>query len=352
MTSQFQWIRFIEQLKNIPILSVCQLLNIHVYRGNKIHCISPNHPDENPSLRINIAKNYWKCFSCGECGDVITFVMVATGLEFKDSCQWLASNFNILYPQFFSYKYRRVQVQPQSRKIEKGKTGDSFKPDIEVMSWIVSQGILSDEAKRFLFDGRKLSLNVIESLHIFSISDKDRFIKAIVNAFGEDRCIKSHLLTRSFGQLSCCFLLPAIIFPFYDENGDLVTLQSRTLFPQKPSDRFRFPKESPIIPYNLQSLSNLEAYDTVYITEGVTDCLAHLSEGHNAIAFPGAQSFSPQYAHLLERFTLKMYPDNDDAGQSLYSKLADSIQTSVFRLKLPDEVKDYSGYHILRYDSK
>ncbi len=123
MTSQFQWIRFIEQLKNIPILSVCQLLNIHVYRGNKIHCISPNHPDENPSLRINIAKNYWKCFSCGECGDVITFVMVATGLEFKDSCQWLASNFNILYPQFFhtnigEFRFNLNQERLKREKLE------------------------------------------------------------------------------------------------------------------------------------------------------------------------------------------------------------------------------------------
>lgn len=352
MTSQFHWNRFIEQLKGIPIMSVCQLLNIHVYRGSKIHCISPTHPDKDPSLRINIAKNYWKCFSCGESGDVITFVMVATGLEFKDACQWLASNFNIPHPDNFPYKYKRIQVQPKLKKSEGGKNVAVYNPDIELMSWIVGQGGLSDEAKRFLFDLRKLSPQVIESLHIFSITDKDKFIRDLVNAFGEDRCIKSHFLTRIFGQLGCCFLLPAIVFPFYDENGDLVTLQSRTMFPQKPSDRFRFPKDSPIIPYNLQSLSSLEAYDTVYITEGVTDCLAHLSEGHNAIAFPGAQSFNPRYAHLLEGFTLKMYPDNDDAGQSLYSKLSETIQSSVFRLNLPENVKDYSDYHILRYEPK
>lgn len=102
----------------------------------------------------------------------------------------------------------------------------------------------------------------------------------------------------------------------------------------------------------MPSLLELEPYDTVYITEGVTDCLAHLSEGHNAVAFPGAQSFSIQYAKLLEGFTLKMYPDSDSAGQSLYTKLSDALTTSIFRVDLPAGVKDYSDFHIINYGKK
>lgn len=348
-----QWNKFYEQLKNISILSVCNLLNIPVYRSNLIRCISPNHDDHHPSLKINTAKNYWKCFSCGEGGDVITFVMVATGLDFKDACNWLASNFNIPNPNMFSNSLRNLSVPHISKRIKpKTSNQSSIELDTELMTWIVNHGSLSNDANNFLFSERKLQRTVIESLKIFSISDTDKFINALLREFGEERCVKSRILIKSFDKFYPCFIVPAIIFPFYDPNGSLITLQSRTLFPQKPSDRFRFPKNSPIIPFNLPSLLELEPYDTVYITEGVTDCLAHLSEGHNAVAFPGAQSFSIQYAKLLEGFTLKMYPDSDSAGQSLYSKLSDALTTSIFRVDLPAGVKDYSDFHIINYGKK
>lgn len=346
--NQFHWNKFYELLKNISIISVCQLLNIPVFRSNLIRCISPNHDDHHPSLKINTAKNYWKCFSCGEGGDVITFVMVALGLDFKSACNWLASNFNIPNPNIFS---KTFYCAPQvSKKLKSNmKIQSSIELDTELMTWIVNHGGLSNDATNFLFNERKLEPTVIESLKIFSISDTDKFISALVREFGEERCIKSRILLKSFNKLYPCFIVPAIIFPFYDLDGNLITLQSRTLFPKKSSDRFRFPKDSPIIPFNLPSLLELEPYDTVYITEGVTDCLAHLSEGHNAIAFPGAQSFSITYAKLLEMFTLKMYPDCDSAGESLYTKLSDTITTSVFRLDLPAGIKDYSDFHILNY---
>ena len=345
-----QWDKFYKQLKNISILSVCQLLSIPIFRNNFIRCISPNHDDHHPSLKINTAKNYWKCFSCDVGGDVITFVMIATGLDFKEACNWLASNFNITNPNLFSNSLRN-RWTPSISKRSKPKVSNqpNIVLDTELMTWIVNQGGLSKDAISFLFNERKLQKNVIESLKIFSISDTDKFINALLREFGEERCIKSRILIKRFDKLYSCFMVPSIIFPFYDQNGNLITLQSRTLFPQKPSDRFRFPKGSPIIPFNLPSLSELEPYDTVYITEGVTDCLAHLSEGHNAVAFPGAQSFSVQYAKLLERFTLKMYPDRDSAGQSLYTKLSEILNTSVFRLDLPAGVKDYSDFHILNY---
>lgn len=344
----YHWQKFYEQVKNIPILSVCQLMGISIFRNNFIRCISPNHLDRNPSLKINSNKNYWKCFSCGESGDVISFVMVSTGLDFKNACNWLALNFNIPNPVSNTDRNTtKINLKKKIFPTKKIQTVNEL--DTELMTWIVNQGTLSNEAKNFLFNERKLEPKVIESLRIFSISDVNKFIISLIRQFGEERCIKSRILIKSNNKLFSCFIFPAIIFPFYDTNGTLITLQSRTLFPQKPSDRFRFPKDSPIIPFNLPSLKKLEPYDTVFITEGVTDCLAHLSVGHNAVAFPGAQSFSIKYAKLLERFTLKMYPDSDSAGQGLYTKISEALTTSVFRLNLPTGIKDYSEYYILNY---
>ena len=64
----------------------------------------------------------------------------------------------------------------------------------------------------------------------------------------------------------------------YDVDNNLLTVQARYLG-DKDLPRFQFPKGSTCQVFNLPVLKTLESGDELWITEGVSDCLAMLSAG-------------------------------------------------------------------------
>ena len=64
----------------------------------------------------------------------------------------------------------------------------------------------------------------------------------------------------------------------YDVDNNLLTVQARYLG-DKDLPRFQFPKGSTCQVFNLPVLETLESGDELWITEGVSDCLAMLSAG-------------------------------------------------------------------------
>ena len=54
--------------------------------------LCPFHGEKTPSFYINTSKQIYKCFGCGEGGDVINFIMKIENLEFMDAVKLLAKD--------------------------------------------------------------------------------------------------------------------------------------------------------------------------------------------------------------------------------------------------------------------
>jgi len=52
----------------------------------------PFHADKTPSFKVDVDKQTYKCFGCGEGGDVISFVMKMDGVDFKEAARLLSIN--------------------------------------------------------------------------------------------------------------------------------------------------------------------------------------------------------------------------------------------------------------------
>ena len=52
--------------------------------------LCPFHDDKSPSFYVSSDTGRYKCFSCGETGDIFTWVMKTQGLEFFDALKLLA----------------------------------------------------------------------------------------------------------------------------------------------------------------------------------------------------------------------------------------------------------------------
>ena len=180
---------------------------------------------------------------------------------------------------------------------------------------------LNDEARKFLFEERRLDPRVVRWCRLTSWKDKHG--------------------------------VPWLQTPYYDREGKLVGIQNRNLSLTPGLPRFRFPRGSECSIYNLPVLNLLKPGETLFITEGCSDCWAMLSAGHKAIAIPSATLLKRKDAELLGTLNLKlgtkfeMYPDNDAPGERLFLQLKE-VLPSLVRHQLPMDCKDYSDYYLTK----
>ena len=83
-------------------ISLADLVSPHVKlkrRGREYVGLSPFNAERTPSFTIVPAKRFFHCFSSGEHGDVIDFVMKVKGLTFPDAVRQLAARAGIEIPQ-------------------------------------------------------------------------------------------------------------------------------------------------------------------------------------------------------------------------------------------------------------
>lgn len=306
----------IQKLRELPIEGVAERLGLKVVK-HKALC--PFHNDSNPSLSFSVSRNTYKCFVCGTYGGVIDLAMKLLGKGFIDTCQWLADENNIILEKY----------QPVVKEIK------HYPPDVDFLAGLVSRPVLNEAACQFLFEKRKLNPKVIEWCGISSISHPTpcwRYGKPFYDS-------------------------PSLLFPYKDINGKVLNVQSRYLGNESGIARFRFPSNSSIHVFNLPILRYLKSGEPLFISEGITDCLALLSAGHKAIAIPSATLLKPEdvtiITHNLAPDTqMHIYPDNDAAGESVYRKLAGITATlgvCLIRHDLPSGSKDFSDYYLTQH---
>jgi DNA primase len=316
-------------LQSLPIEQVAEVLG---YRVTRHKALCPFHNDTHASLTFNTRKNRYRCYVCGAQGDSINLVMKSLRINFLDACSYLSDQFGLGITPTDNKCTTKRQVSSVKTKFF-NKTKDNEKPDIAYLERLMAQPILNNEAKQFLFDERKLSPEVIASLGISSIS---------------------YNCPMSSSPKPTYYDGPALLIPYRDINGKLLSVQSRYLAPHNANNevpRFRFPRGSHCSIYNLPVLKTLKPGDHLFITEGCSDCWALLSVGYKAIAIPSATLLKRKDAELLSTFhfqhstPFRMYPDRDAPGERLFLQLQ-NVLPSLQHHQLPPGCKDYSEYYV------
>lgn len=333
----------VKRLNELPIEEVAGRLGISINRHSALCFL---HNDHTPSLKFSVGKNLFHCFVCAKGGGPIKLVQEFNAWKFQDACIWLAEQFNIWQPN--DEKYRKsVKLTKRKKMFINNELTAEF--DEEVFSWLINTARLAPIAKKFLFEDRHFKKEVIDNLNIGSISCPTRLVGIMLELFGEERCLKSKVLRKSKYGLYCFFYTPCLLFPYYGQNGRLVGVQSRYLGENKNVPRFQFAASQKTRLFNLPVLKILEQGAKLYVSEGITDCLAMLSAGMNAVALPSATIFPFEDLVLLKKYDLRMYPDQDEAGMRAFGELRRFFvnqSTTIRAEKLPDGVKDYCDYYI------
>ena len=315
----------IQKLRDIPIEGVAERLGLKI-RQHK--CLCPFHDDHHASLSFHVRRNTYRCFVCGASGGTIDLAMnllKSSGRDsFREACRWLADENNVILTE-----YNPTQISnPSTQTIFDASRYERF----------FERPWLSDAARRFLFDERMLDERVVRWCRLTSWRDRNG-----VNW---------------------------LQIPYYDVDGKLIGIQNRNLglspvsnpscasgsLPREGGERgfvprFRFPIGSRCSIYNLPVLKLLREGESLYITEGCSDCWAMLSSGHKAIAIPSATLLKPADVttitqHLPPGTQLHMYPDRDEPGERLFLQLKSRLP-DLQHHHLPLGCKDFAEYYVL-----
>ena len=315
----------LQKLRELPIEGVAERLGLAVKR-HKALC--PFHNDHHASLSFKVSKNTYRCFVCGASGGPIDLVMRYLNKDFKEACRWLADEHNVILEE------DRRQVSGEIKEV---------KPfDASRYERFFERPWLNEEARKFLFEERKLDPRVVRWCRLTSWKDKQG--------------------------------VPWLQIPYFDREGKLVGVQNRNLV-KGATPRFRFPQGAQCTIYNLPVLNLLKPGDQLYITEGCSDCWAMLSAGHKAIAIPSATLLTHKDVELLSTLRsapppgssknaqcstgngqssmfnvqssieFHMWPDNDMPGERLFLQLQKVLPDLVHH-QLPRDCKDFSEYYL------
>ena len=74
-------------------IDIADLIGAYVplkHAGGSYKACCPFHHEKTPSFTVNVERQRYHCFGCGEDGDIFTFLMKHNGLTFVDAVQQLA----------------------------------------------------------------------------------------------------------------------------------------------------------------------------------------------------------------------------------------------------------------------
>lgn len=289
----------IQKLREVPIEGVAQRLGLSVSRHK---CLCPFHDDHHASLSFSVRRNTFRCFVCGAKGGTIDLVMRHLGKDFREACRWLADENCIILDEWKPAPADEVQKPFDASRYER----------------FFERPWLNEEARRFLFEERRIDPRVVRWCRLTSWKDRSG--------------------------------IPWLQTPYFDRQGKLIGIQNRNLI-KGATPRFRFPSGSRCSIYNLPVLNMLRSGETLFIAEGCSDCWSLLSAGHKAVAIPSATLLSKKDVELLQALSselavsFEMYPDRDAPGERLFLQLQ-QVLPSLVHHQLPPGCKDFSDLYV------
>ena len=103
-----------QQIKDkLDILDVVSRTVILKKKGQNYWGLCPFHKEKTPSFSVNPAKGIYKCFSCGEGGDVLSFLMKTQNKSFMEVVKDEAQALGIELPKNMGVSAEKKELKQQ-----------------------------------------------------------------------------------------------------------------------------------------------------------------------------------------------------------------------------------------------
>ncbi len=324
--SEVSYQQAVEQIKNsLDIVDVISKFVVLKKTGRNFQGLCPFHNEKTPSFVVTPDKQIFKCFGCGEGGDVFTFLMKINNQTFAEVIEEQAAHFGIELPKTSS-KNAIYNKQEKERLYDAmGLATKFFKQNLES----------NQKALEYL---EKRGINEVAiSKFSLGLAPKGNFeLKNYLTGLGftVDELLKAGLVYEKDGSYLDRFK-NRIIIPIKDINSNTIAFGARAILEGQMPKYINSPessiynKSSVLFGLNCAKDAIIEN-DSIIFMEGYFDVIsAHLGGVENAVATCGT-ALTPQHIKLISRYSpsrrIFLAFDTDSAGKKAIEHGAEVIK--------------------------
>lgn len=310
-------------------------------QGRNYGGLCPFHTEKTPSFMVNADKQIFRCFGCGEGGNVFSFIMKRENLSFPEAVRHLARRAGITVPEEDNPE-RRALLREQKQAFEANELARDFYQYIlknhdlarEARDYLLNRGITSDTIDRFQIGFAPPSWD-----GLLRFMKKKGYQAAVLEKLGL-------VLPRTKGAPGYYDRFRnRIIFPVWNVQGKVVGFGGRVMDDTLP--KYLNSPETPLFNKGLllyglnKAADSIRRLDQVIIVEGYMDVITcHQAGVTNVVASLGT-AFTREQGKLLLRYTrdVVMAYDADTAGVNAAMRgwqLLDDIGCRVKVVSIPD----------------
>ncbi len=288
----------------------------------------PFHNEKSASFYVNPEKGIFKCFGCGEGGDVFAFLQKAKGTDFLDTVRDLANRYGIRLVESVEEK------QHYDRRAQFFALNDAT---CNYFHQLLQDPADGATARRYL-EGRGISEEIINRFKLgFAPNSWDGLLRYLNNTMKvSEATLEEAGLVRRRAESSGVYDLfrNRLMVPIMDDQGRVVAFGGRALGADEQVKYLNSP-ETPIYVkgqhlygYNLAKEA-IKAKDSVIVVEGYFDAISlHQYGFDNAVATLGT-ALTEQQAKMLVRYTdskrVYLSFDSDQAGIKAVERGAETL---------------------------
>ena len=313
--------------------------------GRNMKGLCPFHGEKTPSFMVNPERGTWKCFGCGEGGDVFTFLEKIEGLDFPEALEKLAKRAGIVLEK----KFRGQKDTQKETLLSINEAAKDFYHKILLTHPV------AEKARKYLKE-RGLKVEDIKTFELgYAPNSWDSLINMLIKkGFSQaDIAMSGLVVSKDRGGFYDRFR-GRVMFPIRDIAERLAGFSGRTLMSDPKEAKYVNTPETPMFSkrnllYGIHlSRKHIAKENSVVLVEGQFDMVSAYLAGTKNVVATGGTALTDGQLRVIKRLTENVLIcfDSDTAGDTASRRgieLAESVGlvvkvVTLAGVKDPDEM--------------
>jgi len=293
--------------------------------GKEFKALCPFHNEKTPSFCVVPAKGFYKCFGCGESGDVFSFLMKHLGLSFNEAVEKLAAREGVEIP--------RSEGGPEEDTNRVYREAVAFATEFYQRQ--LQDEVIGAPARRYL-EERGIGDEAVDRFLLGYAPAEWRALRDAAHQHGfSDEVLETAGLIKRSEKVDEPYdrLRDRLIFPTTDVRGRVIAFGGRVLGPDARGPKYLNSPETPLYQkgHELYGLAwakgAIRKEASALVVEGYMDYVSLAVRGIDNVVATLGTAMTPEQARLLTRYAgqiLILY-DSDAAGLRATFRSGDEI---------------------------
>jgi DNA primase len=297
--------------------------------------LCPFHAEKTPSFIVSPDIQRYKCFGCGENGDILNFIQKIENIDFPEALEKLAKEAGV------ELKKRKVNTHIakiyEINKLAARYYYKELKEDKEATKYIKSRGFDKDTIYKFGIGYAPGGYGLLE------------YLQSQNGKFNKKELLDSGLFTLKNNKLRTKFF-KRIMFPIRSTSGKVIGFSGRVISDDNRGPKYMNTPETPIyhkkdnVFGQYESRKSIRKNDLVIFCEGQTDVISAHQKGYENLVAPLGTALTLEQLKSLSKLTKNFLFifDSDSAGQNAMQRalvLISKLKLRAFGAS-PDPYKD------------